>query len=184
MTVDSTPTRYTTTAIVLHWLAVVLIVCAFPLGLYMADLPASPERLKLFNYHKWIGITVLLLSIVRIVWALSHRAPALPLSMSAMQQRIAHGLQYVLYALLFAIPLTGWLMSSAKGYQVVYLGMLPLPDLVGKDKELGEVLEEIHETLNWTLLFLFLLHSAAALKHHFLEHNGVLTSMAPWMARK
>src|ERR1019366_1769718 len=123
--------RFTNTAVALHWLAALLIFAAFPLGLYMADLDLSPTKLKLFSYHKWIGITVLLLSILRVLWLRWHPAPPLPGSMPAWQQRAAHGLQHLLYLLLFAIPITGWLMSSAKGFQVVYLGVLPLPDLVG-----------------------------------------------------
>jgi cytochrome b561 len=176
--------RFTNTAVALHWLAALLIFAAFPLGLYMADLDLSPTKLKLFSYHKWIGITVLLLSILRVLWLRWHPAPPLPGSMPAWQQRAAHGLQHLLYLLLFAIPITGWLMSSAKGFQVVYLGVLPLPDLVGKNKELGELLEGIHEALNWLLLSLFVLHVAAALKHHFVERDDILIRMAPWLARK
>jgi cytochrome b561 len=176
--------RFTNTAIALHWAAAALIVLAFPLGLYMADLPLSPTKLKLFSYHKWIGMTVLFLSIARVIWFIGHRPPPLPNSMSRLQQIAAHGLQHLLYLLLFAIPITGWLMSSAKGFQVVYLGVLPLPDLVGKDKELGELLEGVHETLNWIMFTLFVAHVAAALKHHFVERDDILIRMAPWLAAK
>jgi cytochrome b561 len=83
--------------------------------------------------------------------------------------------------LLFAIPLSGWLMSSAKGFQTVWFGVLPLPDLVGKDKELGDLLKEVHEALNFALLGLVIAHVAGALKHHFIERDDILARMLPFL---
>ena len=174
----STVMRYTTPAIVLHWLVALLIFVAFPLGLYMADLPASPDKLKLFSYHKWIGITVLMLVALRMVWRLTHTPPPLPSDMARWERlasQIVHGL---LYLLILAIPLSGWLMSSAEGFQTVWFGVLPLPDLIGKDKALGETLGEVHETLNYVMLALVVLHVAAALKHHVLERQPYLQRMS------
>jgi len=169
--------RYSTPAIVLHWLVALLIFVAFPLGLYMADLPLSPEKLKLFSYHKWIGVTVFMLAGLRVVWRLTHTPPPLPSSVAGWQRRasaVAHGL---LYLLILVIPISGWLMSSAKGVQTVWFGVLPLPDLIGKDKALGHLLEEVHETLNYTLLALVVLHVAGALQHHFIERQPFLQRM-------
>jgi cytochrome b561 len=169
--------RYSTPAIVLHWLVALLIFAAFPLGLYMADLPLSPEKLKLFSYHKWIGVTVFMLAGLRVVWRLTHTPPPLPASVAGWQRRasaVAHGL---LYLLILVIPISGWLMSSAKGVQTVWFGVLPLPDLIGKDKALGHLLEEVHETLNYTLLALVVLHVAGALQHHFIERQPFLQRM-------
>ncbi|WP_296657177.1 cytochrome b [Thiobacillus sp. 0-1251] len=169
--------RYSTPAIVLHWLVALLIFVAFPLGLYMADLPLSPEKLKLFSYHKWIGVTVFMLAGLRVVWRLTHTPPPLPASVAGWQRRasvVAHGL---LYLLILVIPISGWLMSSAKGVQTVWFGVLPLPDLIGKDKALGHLLEEVHETLNYTLLALVVLHVAGALQHHFIERQPFLQRM-------
>jgi len=169
--------RYSTPAIVLHWLVALLIFVAFPLGLYMADLPLSPEKLKLFSYHKWIGVTVFMLAGLRVVWRLTHTPPPLPASVAGWQRRasaVAHGL---LYLLILVIPISGWLMSSAKGVQTVWFGVLPLPDLIGKDKALGHLLEEVHETLNYTLLALVALHVAGALQHHFIERQPFLQRM-------
>ena len=176
-------TRYSTPAIVLHWLVALLIFVAFPLGLYMADLPLSPERLRLFSYHKWIGITVLMLASLRAVWRVTHTPPPLPEDMPVWQRnssRIVHGL---LYLLIFAIPVSGWLMSSAEGFQVVWFGVLPLPDLIGKNKELGELLGEVHETLNYTMLALVSLHVAAVVQHQFVERRPFLQRMG-WSGRK
>lgn len=175
------PTRYTGTAIALHWLIAFLILAAFPLGLIMSDMALSPLKLKLFSYHKWLGVTVFLLAVARLAWRATHTPPPLPAAVPAWQQRAAHGLHFLLYALLFAIPLSGWLTSSAKGFQTVYLGVLPLPDLVGKNKALGDLLREVHEMLNMGLLALVAVHVAAALKHHFIDRDGVLTQMLPFL---
>lgn len=173
----STVLRYSPPAVLLHWLIAVLIFVTFPLGVYMHDLPLSPDKLQLYSYHKWIGITILMLVSLRVVWRLTHPPPPLPDSVAQWQRsasRIVHG---VLYVLILAIPLSGWLMSSAKGFQTVWFGVLPLPDLVGKDKVLGEQLAELHEVLNFTLLGVVILHVAAALKHHFVERVPFLQRM-------
>lgn len=175
------PKRYSNTAILLHWLCVLVIIAAFPLGLYMHELPLSPSKLQLYSYHKWLGITLLLIVAARLAWRAGHRPPPLPSSIPRWQQRAAHGLHGLLYLLMLAIPLSGWLMSSAKGFQTVYLGLLPLPDLVGKDKILGEQLAEIHEMLNFMLMSLVFAHVGAALKHHFIDRDSVLSRMLPFL---
>jgi cytochrome b561 len=175
------PARYTNTAIALHWLIALLIFAAFPLGLVMSDMALSPLKLKLLSYHKWLGVTVFLLAAARLAWRAGHAPPPLPASIALWQQRASHGLHHLFYLLLLAIPLTGWLMSSAKGFQTVYLGVLPLPDLVGKDKALGEALREVHRTLNYILLALVIVHIGAALKHHYIERNGILARMLPFL---
>ncbi|MFP5381885.1 MAG: cytochrome b [Gammaproteobacteria bacterium] len=169
--------RYTRTAVALHWLVALLIFVAFPLGVYMHELPLSPERLRLYSYHKWIGVTIFLLVAVRLTWRATHPAPALPAGIAAWQRRasaIVHGL---LYGLMLAIPLSGWLMSSAKGFQTVWFGVVPLPDLLEKNRELGELLAGVHQALNFTLLVLVILHVAAALQHHFIERQPFLQRM-------
>jgi cytochrome b561 len=173
----STVLRYTSPAIVLHWLMALLIFVAFPLGLYMVELPLSPDKLKLYSYHKWIGVTLFMLVAIRLGWRLTHTPPPLPGSVATWQRRasaIVHGL---LYLLMIAIPLSGWLMSSAKGLQTVWFGVLPLPDLIGKDKALGDLLAEVHTFLNFTLLALVILHVGAALQHHFIERLPFLQRM-------
>lgn len=175
--------RYSTPAIVLHWLIALLICAAFPLGVYMHELPLSPDKLKLYSYHKWIGITVLMLAVIRATWRLTHTAPPLPGGITRWQRRASQVVHALLYLLILAIPLSGWLMSSAKGFQTVWFGVLPLPDLIGKDKALGELLAGVHTTLNFTLLALVILHVAGALKHHFVERQPFLQRMG-WARRK
>lgn len=176
--------RYTKTAVVLHWLIALLIFVAFPLGLYMHDLPLSPNKLRLYSYHKWIGITVFLFAVIRAFWRSTHRPPLLPDTMLRWEKLAAESVHFLLYALIFIVPVTGWLMSSAKGFQTVWFGVLPLPDLVGKNKELGDWLREVHEVLNYVMLGLVIAHVGAAIKHHLVERDDVLTRMVPFLDRK
>jgi cytochrome b561 len=170
---------YTKTAKVLHWLMAILLFGLLALGFYMHDLPLSPEKLKLYSWHKWAGVTAFLLVGFRLLWRLAHRPPALPASMPRLMQFAAHAGHLLLYVLMIAIPLSGWLMSSAKGFQTVYFGVLPIPDLLDKNKEIGDLLALVHKSLN--LLFVAVLagHIGAALKHHFIDKDDILTRMLP-----
>jgi cytochrome b561 len=171
--------RYTRTAMLLHWLIAVLILGMFGLGIYMADLPLSPQKLKLYSYHKWTGVTVLLLALIRISWRFGHTPPPLPASQPRWLQRMAHGGHALLYAMLFAAPLSGWLMSSALGFTTVWFGVLPLPDLIAKDQELGETLKLAHRYLNYGFLVVVIGHALAAIKHQWLDRDGTLSRMLP-----
>lgn len=176
--------RYTTAALLLHWLMALLLAILFAVGLYMVDLPLSPQKLKIYSWHKWAGVTAFLLVLLRLAWRFGHPAPTLPTTMPAWQKSAAHGMHHLLYLLMIAIPISGWLMSSAKGFQTVYFGVLPLPDLVAKNRELGKTLEEVHEVLANGLALLVLAHIGAALKHHLLDRDDVLSRMLPFLARK
>lgn len=171
--------RYTRVAIGLHWVIALIIFGTFALGVYMHELPLSPTKLKLYSYHKWIGVTIFALVLFRLFWRLGHRPPPPPPSMPAWQHRAAAFTHVALYALTLAIPISGWLMSSASGFQVVYLGMLPLPDLLAKDKALADQLKDAHQLLNISMLALVVLHIAAALKHHLLDRDDVLARIFP-----
>ncbi|HEX6828175.1 MAG TPA: cytochrome b [Burkholderiales bacterium] len=171
--------RYRTPAIVLHWAVALLIFCTFPVGLYMVGLKLSPWKLRIFAYHKWIGVTIFLLMLARLTWRVFYTPPPLPASLRPWERNLAGATHILLYLFLFAIPLAGWLYSSAAGFQVVYLGLLPLPDLVPKDKMLADLFRFVHTYLNFSLAALVALHAAAALKHHFLDRDPVLTRMVP-----
>ena len=173
-------THYTATAKLIHWLMAALIFGLLALGFYMTDLPFSPQKLQLYSWHKWAGVTVFLLLIFRLLWRLKNPPPPLPESMPKATQWVAHAWHFALYALMAAIPLSGWLMSSAKGFQVVYFGVLPLPDLVGKSEDLGDLLKEVHEALNFGLLALVGLHVAGTLKHMIIDKDGTLRRMLPF----
>jgi cytochrome b561 len=170
-------TSYTLVAKLLHWLMAALIAGLLLLGFYMADLPLSPDKLQFYSWHKWVGVTVFALCVSRVLWRLTHRPPPYPDSMSRPMQALAHAGHGGLYVLMIAIPLTGWLMSSAKGFQTVWWGIWPIPDVLSKDKELGHTLQEVHEALNWLLVVMIFGHVAAALKHHFIDRDGILKRM-------
>ena len=170
--------RYTHTAIALHWLIAVALLGTFCVGLYMTGLPLSPQRLKLYNWHKWAGITILALSIARLAWRLTHRPPA-DVPMAPWQQRAAQWTHRALYGLFFAVPLAGWAYSSAAGFPIVVFGVLPLPSFVPADKALAETIKPLHWTLAYALGLVVVAHIAAALKHHFVDRDGLLTRMWP-----
>ena len=182
-TISSPVRHYSGTAKSLHWLMALLIAGLMALGLYMHELPLSPQKLQLYSWHKWAGVTVFALLLVRVAVRIAF-PPPLPAGMSRGQQLSAHAGHLALYLLMLAIPVSGWLMSSAKGFQTVWFGVLPLPDLVGKDKALGELLAEVHETLSWMLVALVAVHAAAALKHHFIDRDDVLARMLPTRDRQ
>jgi cytochrome b561 len=175
------PPRYTTTAIALHWLLALLIISGFSLGLYMVDLPVSPSRLKLYNYHKWLGVAILALSAARLLWRLAHTPPPLPASAPAWQNTAAHAAHRLLYLLFFAVPLSGWAYSSASGFPIVFLGVVPLPDFVPKDREMAEIFKTVHWLAAYALAFVVVAHTAAAFKHQFVNRDGLLARMVPFM---
>ena len=173
---------YTRVAIGLHWLIAVAIIGSFSLGLYMVNLPLSPQKLRLYSWHKWAGVTIFLFVVLRLGWRLLHPPPELPAGMPAWQRKAAEATHVLLYLLMFAVPLTGWLMSSAKGFQTVWFGVLPLPDLLDKNKELGDLLQQVHMLLNFSMAALVVAHLGAALKHHFFDRDDVLAGMIPFWA--
>lgn len=175
---------YSRTAIALHWLMALLVMVTFPVGLVMSEMALSPDKLRLLSYHKWLGVTVFILVLVRLVWRATHKPVPLIASLPHWQRVAANAVHVLFYILLFAIPLSGWLMSSAKGFQTVYLGVLPLPDLLSRDKVLGDAFGTLHQVLNMTLLVLVVSHVAAAIKHQFIDRDGTLARMLPFLDRR
>ena len=173
----NTPARYGAVAICFHWLLALALTASFSLGVYMADLPFSPQRVRLYNWHKWTGITILAFSLARLLWRL-WRPPAL-VEMPRWQRIAASATHAAMYLLFFAVPLAGWAYSSATGFPVVVYGILPLPEFVPVDKALAEVLKQRHGNLAWLLAVLVVLHVAAALKHHFVDRDQLLLRMWP-----
>ncbi len=168
---------------VLHWLLALAIFAMFAVGVYMTDLPFSPLRLKLYNWHKWAGVTFLALTVLRLLWRISHRPPALPQAlaqaMPAWQTRAYHATHHLMYALFFAVPLIGWAYSSAAGFPIVWFGQIALPDLLPVNKALAEAIKPLHELSALALMALAGLHIAAALKHHWVDRDGLLARMVP-----
>jgi cytochrome b561 len=176
------PDSYTRTAIAIHWLIALLIVCGFALGWVMTDIPGfTPTKLRYFSWHKWIGVTVFGLAVLRILWRATHVAPPLPAGMVAWQRVAAQLVHVLLYVLMIAIPVSGYLYSSASNIPVVYLGLVRLPLLISPDPQLKAVLKVVHVILNYGLLALVVLHVAGALKHQWLDRDGLLSRMIPFI---
>lgn len=173
-----TTQRYALPAVALHWLIALLIFAGFGLGQYMTDLALSPEKLRLYSWHKWLGVTIFGLVLIRVLWRLAHPPPALPPGMAAWQRRAAAASHLLLYGLMLAIPLSGWLYSSASGVPTVLYGWWRLPDLLSRDAETAAVLKLIHVSLNNALAALVLLHVAAAIKHQWVDRDGLLSRMS------
>lgn len=182
-TTFDTPRRYTRTAMLLHWVLGLALIALFGVGVYMADLPFSPQRLKLYNWHKWAGVTILVLSALRLLWRVTHRPPALPKAvektMPGWQKLAHHGTHHLLYVLFFAVPLIGWAYSSAAGFPIVFLGLWQLPDFVPVSKDLAEAIKPWHQYTAFALAALAVLHIAAALKHQLVDRDGLLHRMLP-----
>lgn len=169
----SRPARY------LHWLLAVMLFGMFILGFYMEGLPLSPDKLKLYSWHKWAGVTIFLLVIIRLAWRVTHQPPPLPDHLSRTMKLAAHAGHVALYGLMLVIPLSGWLMSSAMGIQTVWFGVVPLPDLLPRSKELGDFFQATHGNLNLLFIATLIGHIGMALKHHFVDRDGTLYRMLP-----
>jgi cytochrome b561 len=181
MTPSNSSPRYHGLSIALHWLLALGIVSAFGVGLYMHELPFSPTRLKLYNWHKWAGVAILSLSALRLAWRLVQRPPALPAriqtAMPGWQTTAFHATHHLMYLLFFVVPLTGWAYSSAAGFPIVWFGVLPLPDFVPVDKALAEVIKPLHALSAFSLAALVIAHVGAALKHQFIDRDRLLGRM-------
>ncbi|WP_373989346.1 cytochrome b [Duganella sp. BuS-21] len=172
--------RYTKIAMLLHWLVALLIIATFFLGLSMVAIPGfSPTKLKYFSWHKWMGVTVLLLAVIRLLWRQANRPPPPLQSIPAWQHKIAEGMHYLLYFLIFAVPISGYLYSYAAGVPVVYLGLWQMPAVIAPDPELKATLKTVHYVLTMTMAAAVVAHALAALKHHFIDRDVTLKRMLP-----
>lgn len=173
--------RYTYTAMLLHWLTALLIISAFVMGLVMTDIPGlTPTKLKYFSWHKWLGVTVLAIAVIRVLWRKANKAPPHPVGMPAWQIRAAEGMHVLLYVLIFAVPISGYLFTLSAGVPVVYLGLFQLPVFMGPNPELKPVLQNVHYVLNMIMAAAVAAHVLAALKHQFIDRDGVLRRMLPF----
>lgn len=165
----------------LHWVIAILIIGGFALGWVMTDIPGfTPTKLRYFAWHKWIGVTVLALVIIRLVWRATHPAPPLPEGTGRLTAIAAHATHHLLYVLMFAVPVSGYLYSSVAGIQVVYLGLVPLPTILGPHPEWRAVFRDIHVWLDWTLAGFVGLHLLAVIKHQVLDRDRLLSRMLPF----
>lgn len=182
---------YDAFAIFLHWVMALGIITLIVIGLIMTHVKLKPfDLFRLYQLHKSIGITILLAAFLRLAWRLMHKPPALPVAMPPLERKAAETSHLLLYFYLFVLPLTGWAVVSAavlniptRLYGIIPWPHLPiLPNLKHK-APVEHVLALIHTYLAWTLIAVLVLHAAAALRHHFILHDDILTRMLPWGRR-
>jgi cytochrome b561 len=172
--------RYTKVAIVLHWLIGLCILGQLFLGIYMVDIPKSPPgiRAEYFNLHKSIGLVLIALIIVRIYWRATHKPPALPAHIVSWQVKVSKATHHLLYVLMVLIPLTGLMGSIYSKFPIKFFGT-PLPKLAEPDQVLKDFFSDSHIFLTNLLMVILVLHIVAALKHRFIDRDGVFQRMSP-----
>ena len=173
-------TRYSPLAQMFHWVIAGLIIVQFTLARLAEPLPLGVHKLALLARHKSVGMTILMLAVLRLLWRIWHPAPPLPAGMTRWERAGAHASHWAFYVLLFAMPLTGWTMSSAKNYSVSWFGLFTWPNLIGKNEAAFEFLKTTHDILSDVLFAVAVLHILAALKHHFWHRDDVLIRMLPF----
>ena len=170
--------RYTVTAIVIHWVVALLLLGVIALAYLSEAFPEESAQFALtMNLHKSIGVAILGLSLLRLLWRLFNKPPALPMKTPAWQKLSATVVMTTLYALTILTPMLGWAMSSADGHTTSFFGLFNLPNLIGLNENLAETLEEGHELFANLIIGLACLHVLAALKHHFIDKDHVLRQM-------
>lgn len=176
----SPPPRYTAVAQSFHWIIAALIVTQFILGWTAVDLPLGVHKLAMLARHKSIGMTVLMLAVLRTLWRWRNPPPELPPGMTRVERTIAQATHVAFYVILFVMPVTGWMMSSAKKYSVSWFGLFTWPNLIGKNEAAFNFLKSTHDLLSDVLFAIAVLHVLAALKHHFWNRDDVLLRMLPF----
>ena len=180
MTLKNSPDHWGAVSQGLHWLIVLLILGLAIVGLTMGELPKSPKYFWVYTLHKSAGITVLVLVLARIAWRLYAGAPSPIAGIPRWQERVASITHILLYGLLLAMPISGWLYDSASGLRPFrYFGLFDMPKLVAPDTDLRHLSHDAHETLFWVLVALVILHAGAAIYHHLFQHDATLTRMLP-----
>lgn len=189
-----TDLRYGTVAMALHWLIAAAVLFNIALGYYMHGLAsADPDRYALVQFHKSTGLSILVLSVVRVLWRMVNPMPSLPAHMPMWERIAARGVHYVFYILIIAIPLAGWAMvsSSPLGLPTMWYGLFEWPQIPflaelprSEKQQIIGTFRETHRLLAYFALSLIVLHVAAALKHHFWDRDTVLTRMLPEATKK
>lgn len=177
MHIKNTQHHYGIVAILLHWLMAAIIIGLLILGLYMVGLPISLWKLKLYGWHKEFGILIFMLVFVRLIWRFSTVTPALPDYMPYWQKLAARSVHYAFYLIMFAMPITGWLISSAAGLPASFFGLFTLPDLINPTPTLEHLFAEIHEWLGYSLIILIGMHVGAVAQHYILYKDNLLRRM-------
>lgn len=184
MTLRNTPEHWGTVSKALHWLIVLLIAVMAVIGLTMEDIAGSADKRTVYALHKSLGITILALVALRLLWRLYAGTPTPVPGTPAWQHRIAGLTHFAIYVLMFALPLSGWVLNSASGFPLQWFGLFNLPHIVERSHDLHELAEDVHELLFWALMLLVALHAAAAFYHHLFVGDDTLRRMLPGRGRK
>ena len=163
----------------LHWLVVLGVLAAAMIGLVMEELPSSGGKVQVYALHKSIGLTVLGLMVLRLLWRLAGGRPGVLPGVARWQSLAAAVTHGLLYAALFAMPLSGWLYNSASNFPLRWFGLFRVPPISGRDGDLKDFAHDAHETLFWVIVALVLLHAGAALWHHLVLRDRTLDRMLP-----
>ena len=174
MSLKNTANSWGTVSRTFHWLIVALLLVQGTLGLLLDDLPRGSVSL-----HKSLGVTILALAVLRILWLLVAGRPGPVPGVSVLQHRLAQAGHWLLYVLLFAAPITGWLMNDYMGRPLSWFGLVNLPHIVGPDRAAHEIMEGRHEQVFWILVFVAACHAAMAIHHHLFKRDGTLARMLP-----
>lgn len=180
MQLRNTPNGYGAIAKLLHWGIVALIIAQYVLAETADEMADGPDKLEMIGRHKSVGMLILLLAVARIGWKMANRGLPQPVPMARTQQIAAAAGHGILYLLLLALPLSGWIMSSAAGYPPTFFGLFELPSLVGASEDLEEVFHEVHEVLFSALVVVAVLHALAAVFHHVWMKDDSLRRMLPF----
>lgn len=185
MALKSDETHWGGLAKFFHWAVVLLILAQGIIGLVMVELPKRPSSIPVYSFHKSLGITILALAVLRLAWRLFDPRPRDVPGMPPWQALAARAGHALLYALIFAVPLSGWLFDSASSLRPLYwFDLVKLPNLTGgKDDAIKAFAEGAHEWLFWALIVVAAGHAAAALAHHFRDRDETLVRMLPWRVR-
>lgn len=179
MSLKNTADRWGGISQLLHWMVAILILVMAYLGLTMGDLPNGPDKIKTYALHKSIGITILALVALRLLWRFYAGTPRPVPGSPRWQERIASLTHAAIYLLLFAIPLSGWVLNSAAGFPLRWFGLVNLPYIVGESHDLHELAEQAHELMFWVLALLVVAHAGAAFYHHIFQRDATLARMLP-----
>jgi cytochrome b561 len=180
MPIRNTTARWGYLAQLFHWTIVALILVQLVLAIQYNLLPLGMAKIGVIARHKSVGITIFLLAVLRLAWRLMNPVPPLPDTLKPYERVLAHITHFALYAIILVMPVTGWIMSSARNFPVSWFGLVQLPDLVGQNKALYQAMLETHDILAGTLIAVAVLHVLAALKHHFILKDDTLRRMLPF----
>jgi len=180
----NTTARYGTVAQGFHWVVALCVIGLLALGLYMTSLDPLPSTFKLYALHKSIGIVVLTLAVLRLIWKLTNPHPHSLPTHAKWEKFLATLVHIFLYFAIIGMPLSGWIMSSAKNFPVSVFNQFTLPNLVGPSEEIAKLAADFHELTAYALIAAIVLHFAGAMKHHLIDKDGTLRRMIPGMYKK